>query len=383
MQTPSIKVKVIMETYSNSFSLTSTNKTISLVLLGHWNKTTLPLIIKKLSSISLQHKHLEIDFKELKSCDSSAIIYLISLIKQKEIHNVTLKNLGQYEALYTLYSTYFTPIPKAVLEKSYIFGAKNIGIHTVAIYLGIVRAVYFIGQAVYFMFLSLIQPKYIRFKAMLNHIETSALNALFIVGITSFLVGIVIAYQGSVQLQKFGANIFIVEMVCITMFREIAPLMTAIVIAGRTASSYTAEIGAMKITEEIDAMRTMGFEPTVFLTLPRIFALIIALPLLIFFSDMVSVFAGSIVAYLDLNVSFSEFINRMKDTVEIRHFLIGIFKGLFFGMAIAMIGCYRGFQVQNNTTSIGKYTTISVVNAIFVVIALNAIFSVILTQSGL
>src|SRR5690606_18685861 len=155
-----------------------------------------------------------------------------------------------------------------------------------------------------------------------------ALNALFIVGITSFLVGIVIAYQGSVQLQKFGANIFIVEMVCITMFREIAPLMTAIVIAGRTASSYTAEIGAMKITEEIDAMRTMGFEPTVFLTLPRIFALIIALPLLIFFSDMVSVFAGSIVAYLDLNVSFSEFINRMKDTVEIRHFLIGIFKGL-------------------------------------------------------
>lgn len=130
-------------------------------------------------------------------------------------------------------------------------------------------------------------------------------------------------------------------------------------------------------------MKTMGFEPTIFLTLPRIFALIIALPLLIFFSDMVSVFAGSIVAYLDLNVSFSEFINRMKDTVEIRHFLIGIFKGLFFGMAIALIGCYRGFQVQNNTTSIGKYTTISVVNAIFVVIALNAIFSVILTQSGL
>jgi len=372
-----------METYCHSFNLTSTNKTITLTLIGDWNKKNLPKTIEKLSQISLQTPFLEIDFKALKSCDSCAIIYLISFIKQFKPQCISIKNLGQFEALYNLYASYYTPIPSPLLEKNYPLGVKNIGIHTVALYIGILRAIYFIGEAVYFMILSFLNPKHIRFKAMLNHIETSALNALFIIGITSFLVGIVIAYQGSVQLEKFGANIFIVEMVCITMFREIAPLMTAIVIAGRTASSYTAEIGAMKITEEIDAMKTMGFEPTIFLTLPRIFALIIALPLLIFFSDMVSVFAGSIVAYLDLNVSFTEFINRMKDTVEIRHFLIGIFKGLFFGMAIAMIGCYRGFQVQNNTTSIGKYTTISVVNAIFVVIALNAIFSVILTQSGL
>lgn len=372
-----------MENYCDNFLVTPTQNTIELLLKGNWNKNTLPLIIKKLSLNGSSSTQLIIDFSQLNSCDSTAMVYLISLLKKFTHQETTVKNLGQFEALYHLYLRYYTPIPKTTLEKISPFGFKNIGIFTVALYISALHAITFIGEVFYFIFLSILKPKNIRFKAILNHIETSALNALFIIGITSFLVGIVIAYQGSVQLEKFGANIFIVEMVCITMFREIAPLMTAIVIAGRTASSYTAEIGAMKITEEIDAMKTMGFEPTQFLTLPRIFALIIALPLLIFFSDMVSVFAGSLVAYLDLNVSFSEFINRMNDTVEIRHFLIGIFKGLFFGAAIALIGCYRGFQVQNNTTSIGKYTTISVVSAIFMVIALNAIFSVILTQSGL
>ena len=167
------------------------------------------------------------------------------------------------------------------------------------------------------------------------------------------------------------------------MFREIAPLVTAIVIAGRSASSYTAEIGAMKITDEIDAMRTMDFEPTLFLVLPRIFALVISLPLLVFFADIIGIFGGMVIAYLDLDVTFTEFISRMGQEVPLKHLLIGVFKSVFFGIVIAIIGCYRGFQVQNNTTSIGKYTTISVVNAIFVVIALNAIFSVILTQIGI
>lgn len=373
-----------MENYHSGFKLIPTHNTIELFLLGEWNKQTLPSIIKELSSLCIKQKRVDIDFAQLTSCEACGIIYLISWIKKfGQTHEITLKNMEKFQALYTLYSNYYTPIPQSNPEKSYSYWLKTIGIQTVSVYLAVLRVMNFIGEVVYFLFVSLIAFKSIRLKTMLNHIETSAVNALFIIAVTSFLVGVVIAYQGSVQLEKFGANIFIVEMVSITMFREIAPLMTAIVIAGRTASSYTAEIGAMKITEEIDAMKTMGFEPTLFITLPRVFALIISLPLLIFFSDLVSVFAGSVVAYLDLNITFAEFYNRMKDTVELRHFLIGIFKGIFFGIAIAMIGCYRGFQVQNNTTSIGKYTTMSVVNAIFIVIALNAIFSVILTQSGL
>lgn len=373
-----------MKAYCDNLKLIHTQNSIELHLLGDWNRDSLLCIIKQLSSLTITpNTNLTVDFSKLSKCDSTAMIYIIDFIKQFNQKLVKLLNLGEFEEFYKLYQTYYVVAPLISLKKDPFSFFKNIGQKVYLFYKSILHATNFIGELAYFIIKTAFNPKNIRFKAMLNHIENSGVKALFIVGITSFLVGIVIAYQGAVQLSKFGANIFIVEMVCITMFREIAPLMTAIVIAGRTASSYTAEIGAMKITQEIDAMKTMGFEPTTFLTLPRIFALIISLPLLIFFSDIISVFAGSIVAYLDLNVTFSEFINRMKDTVELKHFLIGIFKGVFFGVAIGAIGCYHGFKVKDNTTSIGKQTTISVVNAIFIVIALNAIFSVILTQSGI
>ena len=321
-----------------------------------------------------------VDFQGLSECDNSAMIYLISFFKTFQEQKVTL-HLDKYEDIYRFYEKHYQHNSIDIKnEESFI---ENIGKKFYEGYKETINFIDFVGKVFYYFVYSLFNPKKIRFKAMLKYIDTSAVNALFIVGITSFLVGVVIAYQGAVQLEKFGANIFIVEMICITMFREIAPLVTAIVIAGRSASSYTAEIGAMKITDEIDAMRTMDFEPTIFLVLPRIFALVIALPLLVFFADIIGIFGGMVIAYIDLNVTFFEFINRMGQEVPVKHLLIGVFKSIFFGVAIAIIGCYRGFQVQNNTTSIGKYTTISVVNAIFVVIALNAIFSVILTQIGI
>ena len=321
-----------------------------------------------------------VDFQGLSECDNSAMIYLISFFKTLQEQKVTL-HLDKYEDIYRFYEKHYQDNSIDIKnEESFI---ENIGKKFYEGYKETINFIDFVGKVFYYFVYSLFNPKKIRFKAMLKYIDTSAVNALFIVGITSFLVGVVIAYQGAVQLEKFGANIFIVEMICITMFREIAPLVTAIVIAGRSASSYTAEIGAMKITDEIDAMRTMDFEPTIFLVLPRIFALVIALPLLVFFADIIGICGGMVIAYIDLNVTFFEFINRMGQEVPVKHLLIGVFKSIFFGVAIAIIGCYRGFQVQNNTTSIGKYTTISVVNAIFVVIALNAIFSVILTQIGI
>jgi len=241
----------------------------------------------------------------------------------------------------------------------------------------------FLGESVWHLFRVILTPWKFRYKATAVHIEKSGAQALPIVALASFLVGLVIAYQGAVQLAKFGANIFIVDMVSISMFRELAPLIAAIVIAGRSASSYTAEIGTMKITEEIDAMRSMGFDPINFLVLPRVFALLIAMPLIVFFADIVGVFGGMIVAKADLGISYSEFITRARDVVAVKHVLIGIFKAPFFGLLIATIGCFRGFQVTGSTESIGRYTTISVVNAIFWVIACNALISVVLTKVGI
>ena len=372
-----------MEDYSDYFELRKINDgSYELTLLNIWNKQILTSNIKKLEKLTFSSRtKLTVDFQNLKECDTASIIYLISFFKKVEEKNLTLKNLDSFEEFYRFYEKHYQDNSLEIKDKKNII--EKIGKSVYEAYLSSLDFTKFVGKVFYYFVYSLFNPKKMRLKAMLKYIDTSAVNALFIVGMTSFLVGVVIAYQGAVQLEKFGANIFIVEMICITMFREIAPLVTAIVIAGRSASSYTAEIGAMKITDEIDAMKTMDFEPMLFLTLPRIFALVISLPLLVFFADMVGIFGGMVIAYTDLDVTFTEFINRMGQEVPLKHLLIGVFKSIFFGVAIALIGCYRGFQVQNNTTSIGKYTTISVVNAIFVVIALNAIFSVILTEIGI
>jgi phospholipid/cholesterol/gamma-HCH transport system permease protein len=222
-----------------------------------------------------------------------------------------------------------------------------------------------------------------RFKATLYHMEQSGLNAVPIIALTSLLIGIVIAYQGAVQLEKFGANIFIVEMVGISATRELAPLIAAIVVAGRSASSFTAQIGVMKITEEVDAMKTMGFGPWEFLVLPRVIALMVVMPLIVIFADAISVLGGMIVAKSQLGISFGEFMDRFQEVIALKHILIGLIKAPIFGWIIALIGCFRGFQINSSTESVGKYTTISVVNAIFWVIAFNALFSVFLTELGI
>ncbi|MBE0491759.1 MAG: ABC transporter permease [Sulfurospirillum sp.] len=241
----------------------------------------------------------------------------------------------------------------------------------------------FFGQSVVRFTLLLSTPWRFRFRSVFAHIEKSGAHALPIVALTSFLVGLVVAYQGAEQLVKFGANIFIVDMVSISVFRELAPLIAAIVIAGRSSSAYTAQIGTMKITEEIDALRSMGFDPIDFLVLPRILALVFSMPLIVFFADIVGVFGGMIVAKHHLGISYDEFIQRGRDVLEMKHILIGLFKAPFFGLLIALIGCFRGFQVTGSTESIGHYTTISVVNAIFLVIVINAVISVLLTEVGI
>jgi len=225
--------------------------------------------------------------------------------------------------------------------------------------------------------------KNIRYKEIAFEINESAVKALGIVALTSFLIGLVIAYQSAYQLKIYGANIYIVDMLGISVFRELAPVITAIVIAGRSGSAFTAQIGSMKITQELDAMRTMGFEPFAFLVLPRIIALMITMPILIFVADIMGIFGGMIVASVDLSISPELFIDRLSRVVAAKHFFVGIFKGPFFAFLIATIGIYRGLIVKDDTQSIGFNTTKSVVEAIFAVIVCDAIFSIAFTNLGI
>jgi len=241
----------------------------------------------------------------------------------------------------------------------------------------------FTGETVVAILRALMRPARIRWSALLVNLEQAGVNALPIVGLLSFLLGIVIAYQGGIQLRSYGANIFIVELVSLTMLRELAPMMTAIIVAGRTGSAFTAQIGTMKVTEEIDALRTIGIAPMDLLVLPKLFGLVLALPLLTVFADALGILGGMVMASVVLDVSFSDFLDRIPQTVSLASFLVGIGKAPVFAAIIAMVGCFQGLQVRGGADSVGRQTTVSVVQAIFLVIVADAAFSILFSWLGI
>jgi ABC transport permease subunit len=200
---------------------------------------------------------------------------------------------------------------------------------------------------------------------MLSNLRSAGFDALPIVGLLSFLLGIVVAYQGADQLRQYGANIFIADLVGLSMLREFAPLITAIIIAGRSGSAYAAQIGTMSVTEEIDALRTLGIAPLDLLVLPKILALSIALPLLTVFADVLGVFGGMLMARAQLGVGFGEFLDRFVKAVSVTAYLVGICKAPVFAFIIAVVGCFQGFRTRGGADSVGRQTTRSVVQSIF------------------
>ncbi len=235
----------------------------------------------------------------------------------------------------------------------------------------------FLGESSLALLRSFRQPRRLRWRAILYNLQTAGYEAMPITGLLTFLMGVVVAYQGADQLQRFGANIFIVELVGLSMVRELAPLLAAIIIAGRSGSAYAAQIGTMKVTEEIDALRTIGVDSQEMLVLPKMLALVIALPLLTVFADVTGIFGGMIMARAKLDVGFDVFVDRLGDAVSLSSFLVGIVKAPVFAVIVVLTGCYQGFQATGSADSVGRQTTVSVVQAIFLVILADALFSIV------
>jgi phospholipid/cholesterol/gamma-HCH transport system permease protein len=347
---------------------------------GNWTLPYIEKIAKELQRLKL-NGNVVVDLSSVSDFDSSGVLLFIDW-QERISSSVTLDIIGytskQVEMYELLSKTHYTHIPK---PKTNLL--SDIGKGFVEVIRDIVAFMSFIGELTLSFFHAFAHPKNIRIKETIYHIRHSGFDALVIVAMTSFLVGMVIAYQASVQLAKFGADIYIVDTVGISVVRELGPMITAIVIAGRSGSAYTAEIGAMKITEEIAAMRTMGFDPYAFLVIPRIAALMISLPLLIFFSDVIGILGGMVASSMELSLSSTQFLDRLHEILELKQYLLGMIKGPVFAFVIASVGCFRGMQVSDNTESIGLHTTASVVNSIFLVIAFDALFSVIYTELGL
>jgi phospholipid/cholesterol/gamma-HCH transport system permease protein len=225
-------------------------------------------------------------------------------------------------------------------------------------------------------------PRRIRGKAVVRQLELVGVSALAIVGLMSFLVGIVIAQQGAVQLQQFGAEVYTVNLTGRLAMRELGVLMTAIMVAGRSGSAFAAQLGTMKLTEEVDAMRTIGVSPIEALVIPRVAAAIVMMPLLGFYASVLAIIGGAFIADLALGLPFFTFLLRIQEVVPIKDLWVGLIKAPFFGFIIAMAGCYQGMQVKANAEEVGLRTTMAVVQAIFMVIVLDAFFAVFFTKLG-
>lgn len=241
----------------------------------------------------------------------------------------------------------------------------------------------FLGLTVIVLLRSLLHPGRIRGTALISQMEQTGLNALPIIGLISFLIGVVLAFQGADQLARFGAQIFTVNLVAVGVLREMAILLTAIIVAGRSGSAFTAQIGTMKVNEEIDAMRTIGLDPMEVLVMPRVIGLMLVLPLLTFYADIMGLLGGAVMVNLTLDISFVRFARQLSDAVTLWSFWIGIIKAPIFAFIIALVGCYEGLMVTRSAESVGRQTTRAVVEAIFLVIVLDAIFSILFSVLGI
>lgn len=240
----------------------------------------------------------------------------------------------------------------------------------------------FLGSACLSFIYVCFHPKSLRTDDTFLYMQKTGVDALPIVGLISFLLGLIMAFMSSVQLRQFGANIYVASLVSLAMVRELGPIMTAIIVAGRSGSAFAAEIGTMKISEEVDALFTMGFDPIRFLVVPKIIASVIVVPLLTLFSDVFAIFGGLVVGVSMLDLTANAYITQTIKTLTLFDIFWGFLKSGVFGLLIAWVGCLRGFQVRGGAASVGEATTSAVVSSIFLIILSDSVFSVILRYWG-
>jgi phospholipid/cholesterol/gamma-HCH transport system permease protein len=241
----------------------------------------------------------------------------------------------------------------------------------------------FLGEVTSTVFRSTIHPYHIQWRLMLRNVDEMGYRAMPIVALLTFLVGIVLTYQIAIQLQSYNANIYIVDITGLVILREFGPLVTAIIASGRTSTAYTAQIGTMKVNQEIDALNTMGISPIERLVTPKIFALLIAIPLLTVWADGFGVLGCMVMSKYQLGINYYPFFVRFQHAIPVKHLVVGLVKAPVFALIVATVGCFQGFQVAATADSVGKKTTQSAVQSIFLIIIADAIFSILFSWRGI
>jgi phospholipid/cholesterol/gamma-HCH transport system permease protein len=335
-----------------------------------------------------KHQNIAIDASKLEKLDSSGAWLLLRTRRALEAGGAKVSGPELAEnyrpLLESLEHTKPTPAPKPRRHDSFLLRLYKIGKATVHAGQQAYKMLGYLGRVTVETGEAIAAPKHnLRVAAIIHQVEETGINALPIVGLLSFLIGVVLAYQAIDQLRQFGAEQLTVNGLGIIVLREMGVLMTSIIVAGRSGSAFTAQLGTMRVNEEIDAMQTIGLNTVDTLVLPRIIGLVIALPLLTFYADLMSLIGGGMMCYFDLGMTFPVFLRQLQGAVHVQTMAVGLVKAPVFAFVIALVGCYEGFQVERNAASVGLLTTRSVVESVFLVIVLDAAFSVMFSVLGI
>ncbi|HIH9491416.1 MlaE family ABC transporter permease [Klebsiella quasipneumoniae] len=328
------------------------------------------------------------DLSQLGTLDTAGATLLVKLMGEKNVleleriaPTLPLERRVLLQTVRSALQNYVTPPaqhqPGIVTEL-----LANIGKSVESFWQNLVALIGFIGLTMEVLFATLLRPAHWRVTSLVANLQQIGLNAVPIIALLTFMVGAVIAFLGSTVLSTFGASIFTVQLVAFSFLREFAVLLAAILMAGRTASAFTAQIGLMKANEEIDAIQTMGLNPVELLVLPRVLALLVALPMMTFIGMICGILGGIVVCALTLDISPTMFLTIMQNNVGFEHFWVGMIKAPVFAFLIAIIGCLEGFKVSGSAESVGEHTTASVVHSIFVVILLDAVAALFFMEMG-
>jgi len=327
-----------------------------------------------------------IDLSAVQAMDTGGAWLIATLAGRLEREGIAFELKGGTESQLDLIATVARSLPAhpeaEAPDRGFVAWLEKLGRRVAGGFRGMVDFLGFVGLVVARLGYTILHPRRLRLTSLVHHMQETGFNAVPIVSLLAFLIGVVLAFQGSVQLRQFGAEVFVVNLIAISVLRELGILLTAIIVAGRSGSSFTAAIGSMKLREEIDAMRTLGLDPIEVLVLPRVLALLLMLPVLGFIADVAGLAGGALMSWIELGVSPGMFLTRLYETTDLWHLAIGFIKAPFFAVLIGLVGCFQGLRVGGSAESVGQRTTASVVLSIFAVIVADAVFSIFFAELG-
>lgn len=364
-----------------AFAIDLDNGTLRLKASGDWQARHLGAIDKELRDFEDDAigRELIIDISGVGRLDTAGAMVFERLLRACSRRTDASQIVGGTPAQQTLIGNVAPHVAPCDVEparrNAFVMMVNRLGQGIVEGYHASIEVLNFIGLTLTALWRVMRDPRRLRLTSIFWHMEEAGINAMPIVGLMSFMIGAVVAFMGAKILRLFNAEVFTVELVGISVLREFGVLLAAILVAGRSGSAFTAAIGAMKIREEIDAMKALGLDPVETLVLPRTIALVLMMPILTFMASILGVIGGGLVAATAMEISPAFFVGRMQETIALSNFWVGLIKAPFFAFVIAIIGCYQGMEVQGSSESLGQRTTLSVVQSLFIVIILDAFFA--------